>query len=45
MAEAGAIPAATLELINARAASQYAEWKAGATAEQKASGMEKLQKL
>ena len=45
MAEAGEIPAATLEMINVRAAAQYAEWKAGATEAQKASGMEKLQKF
>ena len=40
MADANPIPAATLELINARATEQYNEWKAGATAEQKAKGME-----
>ena len=45
MAEAGQIPAATLEMINVRAAAQYAEWKAGATEAQKASGLEKLQKF
>ena len=45
MAEAGAIPAATMELINTRATAQYAEWKAGATEAQKASGLEKLAKF
>ena len=45
MAEAAALPAATLDLINARATAQYAEWKASATAEQKASGLEKLEKF
>ena len=44
MAEAGAIPAATLQLIAPRAAAQYAEWKAGATAEQKAAGLAMLEK-
>ena len=42
MADANPLPAATLELINSRATAQYAEWKAGATEEQKASGLEKL---
>ena len=39
MAEAAAaitISEATLEMINARATAQYEEWKANATAEQKA---------
>ena len=31
-------------MINTRATEQYNEWKAGATAEQKASGMEKLER-
>ena len=47
MAEGQAITIseATMELINARAAEQYAEWKANATEEQKAAGMEKLNKF
>ena len=47
MAEAQAITIseATMELINARAAEQYAEWKANATEEQKAAGLEKLNKF
>ena len=46
MAEAQAITLseATLELINARATEQYAEWKANATEEQKAKGLEKMEK-
>ena len=45
MAEAGALPAATLEKINARATAQFATWKATATAEQKATGLATLEKF
>ena len=44
MAEAGAIPQATLDMINTRATAQYNEWKNGATEEQKASGLAMLQR-
>ena len=44
MAEAGAIPQATLDMINTRATAQYNEWKTTATEEQKQSGLEKLQR-
>ena len=44
MAEAGAIPQATLDMINTRATDQYNEWKTTATEEQKQSGLEKLQR-
>ena len=45
MAEAGAIPQATLDMINTRATAQYNEWKTTATEEQKQSGLEKLQRF
>ena len=48
MAEAAAaitISEATLEMINARATAQYEEWKANATAEQKAKAMERYTKF
>ena len=44
MAEAITLSEATMELINARAVEQYAEWKANATDEQKRTGLEKLAK-
>ena len=36
---AEALPAATIEKIHARAAAQYASWKANATAEEKAASV------
>ena len=46
MAEpAPALPAELIERINARATEQYNKWKVGATAEQKAAGIEKLNKF
>ena len=42
MAEAQALPANVIEMINARATGQYAEWKSTATPEQKAEGLRKL---
>ena len=42
---AEALPAATMEKINARATAQFASWKATATAEQKADGLAKLERF
>ena len=42
---AEALPAATMEKINARATAQFAEWKANATAEHKAVGLAKLERF
>merc|ERR1711997_986935 len=45
MAEAGALPQATLDMINTRVAAQYAEWKQTGTPEQKAAGEAKLKRM
>ena len=42
---APALSQATIDLINPRVTAQYAEWKQTATAEQKASGAEKLRRM
>ena len=44
MAEAGAIPQATLDMISARATVQYNEWKTTVTEEQKQSGHAMMQR-
>ena len=45
MAEAGALPQATLDMINTRVAARHAEWKQTATPEQKAAGEAKLKRM
>ena len=42
---APALPATTLDMISTRAAAQYAEWKANATAEQKEEGWKMIEKF
>ena len=42
---ANALPQATIDLINARVATQYQEWKTTATAEQKEAGPAKLARM
>ena len=45
MADAGALPAELVERINARATDNFQSWKANATPEQKAAGIEKFNKF
>ena len=44
MAQAGALPQATLDMINTRATDQYNEWKTTATEEQRQAGLAMMQR-